>query len=303
MKSRSSLGSLPALFVGPSVLLYLLIFLYPTLMTLALSLFRVEHFSLAGASFVGLGNYRELLTTPLFLRSVQNIGVIWLVGGALVFSVSFLFTGLLHTLPAGPRSFFRAMIFLPNIINVIALVTLWTQYIYNPRFGLFRSLFDWLGLDSLAQFSWTAPEHIFWAMLLAFLWGAQGWYTLIILAGADQIPAELYEAARLEGAGPGRSFLSITLPLLREVLRTTAVMWTINTINLFAFVKAFNPVNTTAETYTPALYLYELAFGSGMGSDQTQVGKAAAAAVLILGLVLVSSAALSRLLRRERLEF
>ena len=253
---RGATRTLPALFLTPSVLLLLLTFLYPLLMTFALSVVKVDDFSLAGGQFVGLNNYRELLTTPLFLQSVQNIGLLWLVGGVVVFGLSFLFTALLHTLPSGPRNFFRAMIFLPHIINVVAVVTLWTQYIYNPRFGFFKEFFGALGLTSLANFAWTSPDNVFWAMMLAYLWASLGWYTLVILAGADQIPPELYEAAKLEGANTGQVFFGITLPLLRGVLNTCVVIWTIHVINVFAFVKAFNPVAMTSQTYTPAVYLY-----------------------------------------------
>lgn len=294
---------LPWLFVGPSVLLYLLIFLYPTLLTIILSFMRVDNFALKGAQLVGLQNYQELFSTPLFLQSMKNIAVIWTLGGLIVFGVSFLFTGLLHTLPERPRNFFRAMIFLPNLINVVALVTIWTQYIYNPRYGFLKTFFERLHLDSLANIPWTSPEYIFWAMFIALLWGGLGWYALIIMAGADQIPDELYEAAKLEGAGPARVFTGITLPLLQPVLRTTVVMWTIHTINLFAFVKAFSPVQTINETYTPAVYLYDLAFGSSQGGSEIQVGKAAATAVVLLVLVLLSSSLISRLMNRERLEF
>lgn len=300
---RSAARRLPALFLAPATVLFLLIFLYPLIMTLVLSVMKIDDFTLAGAQFIGLTNYRELFTTPLFLQSLKNIGLLWGVGGVVVFGLSFLFTALLHSLPTGPRNFFRAMIFLPHIINVVAVVTLWSQYIYNPRFGLFKTFFEALHLDALANFGWTSPEHVFWALMIAYIWASLGWYTLVIMAGADQIPPELYEAARLEGAGTGAVFFQITLPLLRGVLNTCVVLWTIHVINVFAFFKAFNPVATTPQTYTPAVYLYELAFGSPTSASEIQVGKAAAAAVIVLILVLISSNLISRLMRHDRVEF
>ena len=294
---------MPALFLAPTVILFLLIFLYPIIMTGVLSFVKVDDFGLKGGEFVGLNNYRELLTTPLFIQSMKNIGLLWVVGGVVVFGLSFLFTALLHSLPTGPRNFFRSMIFLPHIINVVAVVTLWTQYIYNPRFGFFKEFFGALGLDSLSNFAWTSPENVFWAMMIAYIWASLGWYTLVIMAGADQIPPELYEAAKLEGANTGQVFFGITLPLLRGVLNTCVVLWTVHIINVFAFVKAFNPVSMTSQTYTPAVYLYELAFGSPTSASEIQVGKAAAAAVMLLIMVLISSNLLSRLMRHENVEF
>lgn len=300
---RSAARRLPGLFLTPSILLFLLIFLYPLIMTVVLSVMKIDDFTFTGAQFIGLQNFRELLATPVFILSLKNIAVLWLVGGMAVFGLSFLFTALLHSLPTGPRNFFRAMIFLPHIINVVAVVTLWSQYIYNPRFGLFKEVFEALNLPALAGFSWTSPEHVFWALMIAYVWASLGWYTLVIMAGADQIPPELYEAARLEGAGTTAVFFKITLPLLRGVLQTTILLWTIHVINAFAFYKAFNPVATTVQTYTPAVYLYELAFGSPTAATEIQVGKAAAAAVIVLILVLISSNVLNRLLRHERMEF
>ena len=300
---KSASRSLPAIFLAPTIILFLLIFLYPIIMTGILSFVRVDDFSLNGANFIGWDNYRELLTTPLFIQSMKNIGLMWAVGGIVVFGLSFLFTALLHSLPTGPRNFFRAMVFLPHIINVVAVVTLWTQYIYNPRFGFFKEFFAALQLDALSNFAWTAPENVFWGMLVAYIWASLGWYTLVIMAGADQIPPELYEAAKLEGANTGQVFFGITLPLLRGVLNTCVVLWTVHIINVFAFVKAFNPVAMTAQTYTPAVYLYELAFGSPTSASEIQVGKAAAAAVMLLVMVLISSNLLSRLMRHDNIEY
>jgi ABC-type sugar transport system permease subunit len=290
-------------FLAPSIALYVGIFVYPTISTLYLSFFSVGSFLATDAVFVGIRNYLELFTTPLFISSLVNIAIIWSAGGLIVFGVSFLFVALLRTLPQKAQSFFRAMIFLPNIINVVAVVTIWTQYVYNPRGGMLVTLFNALGLPELAQTQWTGPENVFWAMTIAYVWGSLGWFAVIIMAGEKSIPADLYEAARLDGAKPANLFFDITLPLLADVMRVAVVMWTVTVINLFAFVKAFNPIATSPQTYTPAVYLYELAFGAQLGGGNVQVGKSAAAATILLVLVVVSAALIERLMRRERVEF
>lgn len=291
-------------FLAPTVILLLLIFLYPIIYTSYLSFTNAVSFSQTPESFRGMRNYLELLRTPLFLRSFRNIALIWLVGGASTFFLAFLFTALLN---AGIRfkGFWRAVIYLPNIINVVALVAMWTQYIYNPRYGLLHTVFEKLGLQTLADIPWTSPGMLLWSMLIAFTWGAIGFNTLIILAGAERIPAELYEAARLEGAGLARSFISITVPLLRDVLRVAVTLWSINIINLFAFPKVFSPLGQTVNTYTPSIYMYELAFGGGgpSASGALQVGKAAAASVMLLLLVIVIAAVIGRMFGREQAEY
>jgi len=181
---------------------------------------------------------------------------------------------------------------------------MWTQYIYSPRFGLFKSFFEAVGLKSLAEFQWTTPEHLFPSMLIAYVWGGVGWFMLIILAGVERIPFDLYEAAKLDGAGLSQSFFFITLPLLRDVLRITVIMWSITVINLFAFPRTFTPVVQQTETYTPAIYLYDLAFGaSAQSTAATDIGKAAAAAVSLLILVIVAAGLINWVIKRDALEY
>lgn len=291
-------------FLLPAMALVLGVFVYPIGHTAYLSFTNAASFTRPASEFVGFGNYLELLRTPLFVRSFVNVAVLWSVGGVFTFLFAFLFTALLGT---GVRfkSFWRAVIYLPNIINVVALVAMWTQYIYHPRYGLFTKLFSALGLERLAKVPWTAPDMLLWSLLIAFTWGAIGFYTLIILAGAERIPGELYEAARLEGAGVLRTFTDITLPLLKDVMRVVLVLWSINVINLFAFPRVFSPLGQTANTYTPSIYMYDLAFGGRASGAQAvlQVGKAAAAGVMLLALVLIVAALIGWLFGKDRHEY
>jgi ABC-type sugar transport system permease subunit len=161
-------------------------------------------------------------------------------------------------------------------------------------------------MDGLAKTQWTSFDMIFWSMLIAYVWGGVGWYMLILLAGVERIPNDYYEAAKLDGANLFQMFYKITLPLLRDVLRVALVMWSIGVINLFAFPRAFTPVNLPKELMTPANYLYQLAFGmgsSGGGSSGLQVGKAAAIAVCLLVMVLFVSEGINRLLKPQALEY
>lgn len=286
------------LFMAPAVLAYLLIFLYPTLRTIYLSFFKMPGFG-TEMTFRGFKNYFELLRTPLFVESLFNIFKIWSIGGIAIFFLAFLFTALLTSGIRG-KNFFRAVIYLPNIISVVAVTTMWTQYIYQPRYGLFKTLFQLLGLESLVKIQWTSQDMLFRSMLIAYVWGAVGWFLLIILAGVERIPNDFYEAAKLDGATMFQSFFLITLPLLRDVLKVSLVMWSITVINLFAFPKTFTPVAQQRATYTPAIYLYELAFGV---RGKHALGKAAAVGVGLLILVLVVSALISWLFKKERVEY
>ena len=293
------------LFLGPAVLAYGFIYLYPTIQTVYFSFFDVRQFAGTELIYRGLRNYRELLATPLFVESFQVILKWWLIGGAALFASAFLFTVLFMT---GIRfkSFWRAVLYGPNIINVVAMTTMWAQYIYNPRYGLLKSIFEAVGMQSLASVQWTSKEMLFTSVLMAYVWGSIGYFFLIINSGVERIPVDLFEAARIDGANTIQAFFYITLPLLRDVLRVTTVMWGIIAINMFAFPKTFTPVQQPRVTTTPAIYLYQLAFGTsteGGAAGGLAIGKAAAAAVMLLILVIIVSYLFGQLLKQRDLEY
>lgn len=294
-------------FLAPAVIAYMFVSIYPVIHSTFLSLFEVSAWSGSQMKFIGLKNFIELLQNSVFMDSFGRIGIIWLLGGIGVFGSSFVFSALLTSGIKG-KSFFRAAIYLPNLIPVVAAAAMWTQYIFNIRFGLFRNVFGALGLESLANIEWTSHSVIFWAMLIAYVWGGIGFFLLIILAGVERVPVELLEAAKLDGASIFQVFALITLPLLRDVLRVAVVMWSITVLNLFAFPEAFG--QTYMEVTTPAIYLYQLAFGQAGGSaggaganGVVYVGKAAAAGVILTIIVVLIYGLLNTIFKEEKLEY
>ncbi len=288
-----------ALFLAPAFLAYLVFFLYPTLRTFYLSVFKWSGVG-REMQFRGLGNFRELMSETLFVRyGLRNTLLIWIVGGIMIFALAFLFTALLNSGVRGKR-FFRSVIFLPNVIATIALTTLW-NYIYNPRFGFLRNLFDFLGFEKLAKFQWVAASNIFWAMLIALVWTAMGYYLVLLMAGVDRIPIDYYEAAKLDGASQTQMFFRITLPLLWDVLTVALVLWSITALNMFEFPFAFTQLEPLKETYTAAVYLYILAFGKR--TPIYRYGKASAVGVILLLTIFVVVTVIRRVMRREVVQF
>ena len=287
-----------ATLLFPATLLYLVFFLFPTLQTLYYSLFDSSGLG-QGMTFAGLGNYQELLRDPLFRLSMRNTLVILILGGAAIFALAFFFTALLNSSIRG-QGFFRAVIFLPNVVATIALTTLWA-YIYNPRFGLLNSFFSLLGLDSLAKIRWTAPDTIFWAMLIALIWILVGFYLVLLMAGADKIPAEFYEAAKLDGANQRQMFVRITIPLLWDVITIAIIMWSIAAVRIFEFPFAFTSLEPVPETYTSAVYLYVMGFGQR--TPIYRMGYASAIGVCMLLAVVVIVLVVGRLMRREVIQY
>ena len=221
MKTRKRLI---ALFLLPASLVYLVFFLVPTFWAFYYSAFDWSGFG-QNMKFIGLGNYKQLFLDPIFILSLKNTLFILVVGGIIVFALAFLLTVLLNSGIKG-KKFFRAMIFLPNVIATIALTTLWA-FIYNPTFGLLNSFFKLIRWTAGAKFTFTSMDHIFYAMLVALIWIEVGFYLILLMAGMDKIPAEYYEAAKIEGANQWNMFTAITLPLLWDVISVGTVLFTI----------------------------------------------------------------------------
>lgn len=170
-------------FMTPAVVMFVLIFLYPIIRTILMSFFKIEGITDAMSkwTFTGIENYTKLANTTLFRISMWNLARIWFVGGIIVMSLALLFAVII-TSGIRFKSFFRAMIYLPNIVSAVALATMWLQYVYSPKYGLLKTFFSAVGLDSLAKVQcWTMTISLwlcFW--LTASVW----WVTICLFSPA-----------------------------------------------------------------------------------------------------------------------
>ncbi|QGQ94533.1 sugar ABC transporter permease [Paenibacillus psychroresistens] len=295
-----------ALFLGPAVIIYFAIFFYPTLRTGLMSFYNVESISsqFSEWSFIGLDNYVDLIHNSYFTGSVWNVLKIWIIGGALVFFFAFLFAVIISSQGVRWKAFWRSLIFLPNTVSAVVLSIVWLQYVYNYDYGFLAKLFKMVGLNSLAEIQWTDDIHLFISMLLAYCFGCIGYFMLILNAGMDRIPQDYYEAALLEGANAFDKFFKITLPLLRDVFRTTLVLWTITSINFFVWSATFGLADP--HTMTPGYFMYLRVFGNSRSvymDDAFNIGSGATVGVLITLAVIVLSSLINLFFRKERLEY
>ena len=286
------------LFLAPALLVYLCLFLAPAAFTFYFSLFKWSGFGDA-MTFVGLANYKRLLSDPTFWLSFRNTFALLTVGGAFVFFLALLYTVLINSGIWG-KKLFRLIFFLPNVVSVVALSAMWA-YIYNPRYGLLNTVFKAVGLDGLGKTLWTSPDNIFWAMLAALVWVFTGFFLILLMAGVDKIPADMYEAADLEGASLWQKFRFITVPMIWDVMTISFVIWIINAIKMFEFPFAFGFLQVPQELYTLGIYLYVMGFGKR--DPIYQLGYATAIGVVLLVMAFVLIVLVRFLLRRDRLEF
>ena len=286
-------------FMLPCVITLLVMYAYPVIRTFLMSFLDMQNITapIAEWSFVGLGKYQKIFTSPAFIRSLQNMITIWIFGGIITLALALLFAIIL-TSGIRFKKFFRAAIYMPNVISAVALATMWIQYIFNQQYGMLNSIIKFFNGTPL---NWLATDMKFWAMLGSFIFGAVGYYMLIFISGIEKIPADLYEAATIDGASKVQQAFKITFPLLKGVTKTNLTFWTINTATFYLWSKMFSPVDTEASVIVPVMYLYDTAFPS-KGNTQADAGAAAAVGIVLAVIILAVYLIMNKVIKDDDIE-
>jgi multiple sugar transport system permease protein len=280
-------------FVTPALVLIGVFFFLPVVAGMLLSLTDFDLYALGdlgAVRFVGLHNYATLLASPEFWKALANTFYFVLVGGPLSVALSLAAALLLNEKLVRFKGLFRTVYFAPVVTTLVAVAVVW-RYLYHPRFGMLNQALSLVGIapiDWLGNPRWAIP-----AIIVMAAWRSFGYNMVIFLAGLQAIPDSVYEAARLDGAGPLRRFWGITLPLLRPTMMFVAVMTMIGYFQLFA-----EPYVLTAGTGGPAnatLTIVMLMYKEGF--RWWNMGYAAAVA-FVLFLVVLAATSLQLALQR-----
>jgi multiple sugar transport system permease protein len=281
------------IFLAPALTAIGLFFFVPVLAALVLSFTDFDIYALGDfsvARFVGLRNYFQILEDPLFWKALKNTLYFLLVGGPLSIAVSLGTALLLNAKLVRWKPVFRFVYFAPVVTTLVAVAVVW-RFIYHPRFGLLNYALGLVGIspvDWLGDPNWAMP-----AMIILAVWKNFGYNMIIFIAGLQNIPAELYEAASIDGAGFWERFISVTLPLLAP---TTVFITIITMIGYFQFfaepyvMTQGGPLNSTLSI---VLLMYQ------QGFRWWSMGYAAAIAFILFLLILAASAVQTRLQRRR----
>ncbi len=272
----------PYLFIAPHLVFFGGFLLWPFFYGIYTSLFEYDFLRPERRPFVGLENYRNLIDPDSiqyddFWRSMRNTGefLVWSVPPLVL--VALLLAVLLNGRYRG-RNVFRTLFFAPYALSATAASVLW-WWIFQPTGGLLSHFLAKLGVDSP---NWLASMPEAWAAItIATVWWTIGFNTIIFLAALQDIPAVLYEAAAIDGAGPRQQFLRITLPLLRPVLVLVLTITLIASANLFAqpyVMTGGGPLQRTE----PIIYRIYVE-----GVQRNQMGSAAAMSVVVASLLLI----------------
>ncbi len=277
----------PYLFITPALVLFLTFSFIPIIAAFFVSL---TDWGLGGASFVGLSNYIDLIGDPLFLRSFRNTFYFTFVGMPLSVLAGLFAAMLLNSALVRFKTLFRTGFFLPVITNLVACGVIW-RWLYNPQFGVIKWL---LGVFHISSPNWLGdPKWAMPAIILMAIWRNFGYSMVIFLAGLQAIPRRFYEAAIIDGADSWRSFLHVTLPLLKPTTIFVSIITTIGYFQLFAepyvMTNQGGPVNSTLSV---VLYLYKNGF------KFFRFGYASAIAYVLFFIIFIFSFVQLRLVRQ-----
>ena len=274
------------LFLAPGLLLFAAFRLYPLLEGLRLS-FTNARLGRATQQYVGFANYARLAEDSRFQVSLTNTAFYALASTLPVLVIPLLLALALNR--GALRNTLRSVFFFPFTLSVVTVGLAWL-WLLDPVVGPFNYYLRRLGAPA---HSWLAdPQTAMWAIIVTTVWWVTGYYLVIYLAGLQDIPRDLYEAAALDGAGGWRSFWSITLPLLRPVLLFVMVTHVIGSFQLFGQVFVLTGGGPGDATRTVVQHLYETAF-----QNFFQFGAASAMAWVLFAIVLGFSVLQFRLLR------
>ena len=289
--------SIAYLFISPFFVLFGLFLLFPILYTFYLSFFSYEGVSfdsllwielgpilidipqIADLEFVGLGNYARILSDGLFWQSMYNTMYILAVQVPIMIGLALALALALNASFVRFKGIFRTAVALPVSANIVAYSTIFLM-LFNEA-GLFNIVLNAVGVEPIA---WLRSE--FWArksIIAAVTWRWTGYNMIILLAGLQTIPKQLYEAAEIDGANRWEKFRYVTLPQLKPVLLFVVVLSTIGTFKLFAEPYVITGGGPSNATITIVQYIYEEAF------TNWNLGYASALTVVFVGIVSVIS--------------
>lgn len=259
----------------PSYTIYFVFTLLPLCCTIVYSLTDFDGFS--AMNFVGGANFSRLLRDDIFLRAAQNTLVY-----ALFTILPPIAIGLLLAVMVNGRLLFnrfcRAAFYLPYVVSMVAAATVW-YWLYDPSSGLFNMILSALGVQPR---NWLfEPGTALACVIVMSVWKVVGYNMIIYLAGLQSIPGELYEAAKIDGAGGVQRFLKITVPLLRSTTFFLFVMACISSLNVFEQVSVMTGGGPANATTTIVHQIYQAAF------QQYEMGYASAMAVLLVAVTML----------------
>lgn len=267
MKNRKKKAQpLPVLFICvsvlPAVILTLMFTIWPTAQALYLSFTNATSLGLNN-KFVGLNNYIYMFHDKSFIQALINTAKLMAVVPVITIFCSLVLAFVLNQCKLKEMVLYRTLFYFPNIVSLTVVGIIWS-FVFHPNVGIVNKILGAVGLESL-QRSWLGDSKTaLWCIAFTLLWQAAGYYMVMHIAAMDGISPEIYESATLDGASAWRKLISITMPLMKDIIGITFVLALSGTINLsFVLSQVMTGGGPNGASSVLLQYMYTQGFVNG----------------------------------------
>lgn len=257
---------LPVLFICisvlPAVILTLMFTIWPTVQALYLSFTNATSLGLNN-KFVGLDNYIYMFHDKSFIQALINTAKLMAVVPVITIFCSLVLAFVLNQCKLKEMVLYRTIFYFPNIVSLTVVGIIWS-FVFHPNLGIVNKILGAVGLESL-QRSWLGDSKTaLWCIAFTLLWQAAGYYMVMHIAAMDGISPEIYESATLDGASAWRKLVSITMPLMKDIIGITFVLALSGTINLsFVLSQVMTGGGPNGASSVLLQYMYTQGFVNG----------------------------------------
>ena len=233
MGTKQKKKKLPVLFISicviPTVVLTLIFKIYPTANTLVMSFTDAN--LLGSGKFVALDNYAYMFQDKYFILALKNTLKLLAVVSVVTIAFSLILAFILTQSKLREAGIYRTVFYIPNVISLSVISVIWA-FIFNARMGILNNFLDRVGLGMLKR-DWLGDSNTaLWCIGVVMIWQAVGYYMIMHIAAIDGISREIYEAATIDGAGKARQLLSITVPLIKNIIGRTFILAVSGTLGM-----------------------------------------------------------------------
>lgn len=280
----------------PSLILYTIFMVYPTINVFYESLFKTGGLS-GNKTFVGLANFKLLFSDSNFIRSFQNTIFLIVIVTIVTMFLAIIFASILSREKIAGQNFFRIIFYIPNILSIAVIASIFAA-IYGMDQGLINGFMRLFNSNHTNVPFLGDRMYVVYSIGFAMIWQAIGYYMVMYMSTMSQIPEHLYEAANLDGSGKIRQFFDITLPLTWQTIRTTLTFYVISNINIaFQIIKALTGGGPDGASLTLLNYQYEQAY------TNSSFGYGLAIGVVVFLFSFILSAIIHRLTKRDIMQY
>lgn len=241
--------------VIPAVVLTLIFKIYPTMNTLIMSFTDAN--LLGTGTFTGLDNYTYMFQDKYFILALKNTVKLLAVVSVLTIVISLILAFILTQSGLREARIYRTIFYIPNVISLSVIAVIWA-FIFNARMGIINSLLDRAGLGMLKR-DWLGDSNTaLWCIAAVMIWQAAGYYMIMYIAAIDGISREIYEAAIIDGAGKPRQLISITIPLIKNIIGRTFILAISGTLGMsLSLAKVMTGGGPNGASSVLTFYMYQ----------------------------------------------